>query len=49
MAVHDWELYRQILGIEAPWTVSDIEVDLKGGGVTVHIEYRVFGDNYLEH
>lgn len=37
--MHDRELYRRILGIEAPWTVAEIEVDLKGDGVTVHIEY----------
>lgn len=32
------ELYRQILGIQAPWVVADVEVDLKGDGATVHIE-----------
>lgn len=37
--MHDRELYRQILGIEAPWTVSDIKVDLTGDGVTVHIQH----------
>ena len=37
--MHDRELYRQILGIEAPWAVTDIEVDLNGDGVTVHIEH----------
>lgn len=37
--MHDRELYRQILGIEAPWTVSDIDVDLPGDGVTVYIEH----------
>ena len=37
--MHDRELYRQILGIETPWAVTDIEVDLNGDGVTVHIEH----------
>lgn len=37
--MHDRELYRRILGIEAPWTVSDIDVDCPGGGVTVCIEH----------
>ena len=37
--MHDRELYRQILGIEAPWRVSEVEVDLPGSGVTVHIEH----------
>lgn len=41
--MHDRELYRQILGIEAPWTVSEVEVDLKGAGVTVHIEHTGAG------
>jgi transposase len=41
--MHDRELYRQILGIEAPWTVSAIEVDLKGEGVTVHVEHTAAG------
>ncbi len=37
--MHDRELYRQILGIQAPWEVSEVEVDLLGTGVTVHIRY----------
>lgn len=37
--MHDRELYRQILGVQAPWQVSDVEVDLPGNGVTVHIEH----------
>lgn len=37
--MHDRELYRQILGIQAPWEVSDVEVDLPGTGVTVHIRH----------
>ena len=37
--MHDRELYRQILGIQAPWEVSEVEVDLPGTGVTVHIHH----------
>ncbi len=37
--MHDRELYRQILGIQAPWEVSEVEVDLPGTGVTVHIRH----------
>ncbi|MDZ7790306.1 MAG: transposase [Xanthomonadales bacterium] len=37
--MHDRELYRQILGIQAPWEVTDVDVDLPGTGVTVHIHH----------
>lgn len=37
--MRDRELYRQILGIEAPWAVVEVDVDLKGDGVAVHIEH----------
>jgi len=37
--MHDHELYRQILGIESPWQVSDVEVDLPDKGVSVHIKH----------
>jgi transposase len=37
--MHDRELYRQILGIQSPWKVSEVEVDLPGNGVTVRIRH----------
>ena len=37
--MHDRELYRQILGIQSPWEVSDVDVDLPHTGVTVHIRH----------
>ena len=37
--MHDRELYRQILGIQSPWEVSEVEVDLPATGVTVHIRH----------
>jgi len=37
--MHDRELYRQILGIQPPWEVSEVDVDLAGTGVTVHIRH----------
>jgi len=37
--MHDRELYRQILGIQSPWEVSQVDVDLPGSGVTVHIQH----------
>jgi transposase len=33
--MRDRELYATILGLEAPWTVAEVEVDLKGN--TVHV------------
>lgn len=35
--MRDKELYEKILGIEAPWTVSEVELDLKKGEVRVHV------------
>lgn len=38
--MRDKELYQRILGIEAPWTVTEVEVDLKDrrhGEVRVHV------------
>jgi len=34
-AMRDIELYRQILGIEAPWYVKHVELDLEAGEVRV--------------
>jgi len=34
----DHELYRRILGIEPPWRVRDVKLDLPGGEVQVFIE-----------
>lgn len=41
--MHDRELYRKILGIQPPWEVSEVEVDLPGTGVTVHIRHSGAG------
>ncbi len=38
--MRDKELYTQILGIQAPWEVSDIELDLKAGEVKVYVEQK---------
>lgn len=35
--MRDTELYSRILGIEAPWTVDDVVVDLGAGKVEVHL------------
>ena len=34
-AMRDIDLYRQILGIEAPWYVKHVELDLEAGEVRV--------------
>ena len=36
--MRDVDLYTQILGIQAPWQVTDVEVDMPQGQVTVHVE-----------
>lgn len=36
--MRDKDLYQQILGIRAPWRVSEVELDLAGGEVTVHVD-----------
>ena len=35
--MRDKELYEKILGIEAPWAVTEVELDLKKGEVRVHV------------
>jgi transposase len=35
--MHDTELYRKILGIEAPWEVDRVELDRTDGEVRVHL------------
>jgi transposase len=38
--MRDKELYTQILGIQTPWEVSEIELDLKAGEVKVYVEQK---------
>lgn len=38
--MRDKELYKRILGIQAPWEVSDIELDMKAGEVKVYVEQK---------
>ncbi len=38
--MRDKELYTQILGIQTPWKVSDIELDLKAGEVKVYVQHK---------
>jgi transposase len=37
--VRDTEFYRQILGLEAPWTVDRVDLDLSGGRVDVYVKH----------
>jgi len=37
--VRDTEFYRQILGLEAPWTVDRVDLDLAGGRVDVYVKH----------
>ena len=36
--MRDVDLYTRILGIQAPWQVTDVEVDMLQGQVAVHVE-----------
>ncbi|MEJ2621200.1 MAG: transposase family protein [Candidatus Thiodiazotropha sp.] len=36
--MRDKDLYAQILGIKTPWQVSDVELDVSSGEVTVTVE-----------
>jgi len=36
--MRDVELYRALLGLTAPWTVADVEVDMPGQRVVVRVE-----------
>jgi transposase len=35
------ELYRRILGIQTPWEVPEIELDMKAGEVKVYVEQKL--------
>jgi transposase len=42
--MQDRELYRQILGIEAPWFVERVELKLAEGEVHVYLEHQEIGN-----
>jgi transposase len=37
--MQDRQLYQQILGIESPWSVAEVTLDLEAGQVRVHLEH----------
>jgi hypothetical protein len=37
--MRDKELYKQILGIQTPWGVTEVELSMAAGEVTVHVEH----------
>src|SRR5262245_3599401 len=39
--MQDRELYRQILGIESPWYVERVDLQLKQGEVHVYLEHQI--------
>ena len=41
--MRDKDLYKQILGIQAPWTVTEVELSMAAGEVTVHVEHDTGG------
>jgi transposase len=36
--MRDFELYQAVLGLPAPWSVADVELDVKGKQVTVTVK-----------
>ena len=40
VCMQDHELYRRILGIEAPWQVERVELQLKQGEVHVYLTHQ---------
>lgn len=40
MGMRDKQLYQQILGIESPWRVADVDLSIAGGEVQVQVEAK---------
>ena len=37
--MRDVELYQQILGLEEPWSVTDVELQVDEGRVEIYVEH----------
>jgi len=38
--MRDTELYRYLLGLEEPWTVSRVDLDVRGQRVDIWIKHK---------
>ena len=38
-AMQDIELYKKVLGVKAPWVVTNVQLDLKQRMVTIDVNY----------
>ncbi len=47
--MRDKDLYKQILGIQAPWTVTEVELSMAAGDVTVHVKHDAEGQLTFPH
>ncbi len=47
--MRDKDLYQQILGIQAPWAVAEVERSMAAGEVMVHVEYGTGGELTCPH
>ena len=47
--MRDKELYKQILGIQTPWTVTEVELSMAAGEVAVHVEHDSGGRLICPH
>lgn len=39
--MRDIELYQQILGLEEPWSVKEVELHIDEGRVDIHVEHHM--------
>ena len=37
--MRDIELYQQILGLEKPWSVTSVELNIDEGRVDIHVDH----------
>ncbi len=37
--MQDKELFQQILGLESPWSVAEVKLDIENQQVNVHVDH----------